>query len=1222
MKKDQSARGQHPPIDVLASYCLARCTQEQAALVDDHAWVCEECRMQIGIMLRICMDEVHEEEKRNLRLLFPLGAEALAEVLRREAGHMEEVARSNNLSSSKSQSSNSSERWRLSDLWNIAFLKRALLPPVIAAVIVACAFSLWVWWQRSPVQTGMTALRQSYPISRPIEARITGAFPYKPYEPTRGESTDNRELNRDQLTYALTQLTAAVASQPSADAHHTLGRLYLLTRDFKQAEEQLTSALNYSKRNARIHADLAALYYERSKFEEPSSLLIKAIDHYDNAIDIEPRLAEAWFNRALCYQKMALPTKARADWEQYLKLDPDSPWALEARERLKELQSRANQSPGQTEMDKLTVKAAIEANDENEMRRSVSHHFVASTQFVTGELFDEYLNAAVKGDEAAANKQLTALRRIGNLTVEIKGDRYVADLVDFAARASPSVKQGIQRVRLVLRQADELFNRGSLDAPFNLYSSAHREAERIGDQCHAEIAAFSLTRYSNLRTNSEPLASLGDRLIAETGRRQHRQLHALSLLAMANAYAGSQQISRALEHSLRAANIARELGDNETAITGLRFAGAAYSRAGDYNQAVARNFEAVSLMQKYSVAPIKAAQVYGHMGDTLYRTGNYNRAIDYQLESLRQANQSSNNMFIAGILGRVGLTNWKLGRDEEAMKYLNDAIAYAKPITDRVSRSILQIDLYTALGDFYLHRHDVGEAILAYQRAKNTISDTNNRVFLSAIHQGLATAYLAQGKIAEAEAEFQTSIRLAERDRRQINDVYGRSLFLASRQKIYHAMIDFQLNSKRDPLQGFNYSEIAKSRELLDVLNERDGLRSSDGKITLSGGAQPLTLDRVQRLLPAGAQVLSYTVAEQRLMIWLVTRNDFFSTSAEVSADKLRQLTSDYLAELRTRRKTESLDRQAVELYKILISPLTAKLDTNGTLCIVPDGVLAQLPFAALMIPGTGRFLIEDFPLVIAPSASVLSRTLALSGSKPSNSAKAFLGIGNPRFNHQRFPGLPALSSAEDEIAQAKSLYPRALSFNREHATESAIINRLGEYEIVHIAAHALIDEESPLHSSIVLAEEKVRDLKAQKAGPVSPDGKLHAHEIFKLKLARTRLVILSACRSALGSHTRAESLSALAQAFLAAGANSVIASLWDVDDRSTSELMKSFHQYHGAKQQAFGEALRQAQIGMIHHTNDRWRHPYYWAAFIITGDGLSSDIPPSIAGTPRKPAT
>jgi CHAT domain-containing protein len=100
--------------------------------------------------------------------------------------------------------------------------------------------------------------------------------------------------------------------------------------------------------------------------------------------------------------------------------------------------------------------------------------------------------------------------------------------------------------------------------------------------------------------------------------------------------------------------------------------------------------------------------------------------------------------------------------------------------------------------------------------------------------------------------------------------------------------------------------------------------------------------------------------------------------------------------------------------------------------------------------------------------------------------------------------------------------------------------------------------------------------------------------------------VILSGCRSALGVYTRGEALSGLAQAFLAAKVPAVMASLWEVDDERTAELMQTFHYHHQAKKQGFSESLSHAQRSLIYAADPKRRHPYYWAAFLLAGDGLS----------------
>jgi CHAT domain-containing protein len=374
--------------------------------------------------------------------------------------------------------------------------------------------------------------------------------------------------------------------------------------------------------------------------------------------------------------------------------------------------------------------------------------------------------------------------------------------------------------------------------------------------------------------------------------------------------------------------------------------------------------------------------------------------------------------------------------------------------------------------------------------------------------------------------------------------------------------------------------------------------------LALSRSANPLTLGQVQKALPAGVQLIQYIVAKDRLMIWFVTRDCHSTAKINIGADELRGKVTNYIAALRTRGNLESLNTQAADLYRILIAPIGKKLAPNHTICLVPDGALQDLPFASLVSPETKRYLIEDFSLVVNPSASIFVRTLELSRSKQRNESETFLGLGNPSFNQAAFPKLFPLHKSEQEIERIRSFYPQRLILNRRQATESALVQQIGNYEIVHLATHADGNQSSML-STIFLAGESESASEGQNPDRVANDGALRAHEIYRLKPERTRLVVLSSCRSGLGDRSRHETMGGLAQAFLVAGVPTVIASLWDVDDDGTARLMERFHAAHRGQKLPFGEALRQTQLSFLQNAPPRLRHPFFWATFIVTGNGL-----------------
>jgi CHAT domain-containing protein len=552
------------------------------------------------------------------------------------------------------------------------------------------------------------------------------------------------------------------------------------------------------------------------------------------------------------------------------------------------------------------------------------------------------------------------------------------------------------------------------------------------------------------------------------------------------------------------------------------------------------------------------------------------------------------------------LTLWKLGENDEAMRHLNNAISLTTSLPEGLYRQLLQIELNTTLGDVALGQSKPDESVTYYKSAIQAIKNNNNRVYLSSIHQGMATAYLAMGQIPKAETEFQTSISLAERDRRQIKDAGSRSMFLASRQSVYRTMVDLQFNTKHDPVAAFDYAEIGKSRSLLDTFSGKTVTGWQDGQVKLSlfGNAHPLKLKQIQHALPQDIQLLFYSVTEKKVMIWLITSDNTVTASVDYNATRLQKAISEYLADLRARREINLINRRSAELYQLLIAPVAAKLDRDRLLCIIPDATLYQLPFAALFSSQSNHYLIEDYSITFAPSASVLIKTMKLAAAKSSGAPESFFGIGNPRFNSSRFQGLPNLAAAGEEISRSRSLYQQSEYFSKEDATESEVVRRMGSHEIAHIASHILINERSPLLSSIVLAEEKATKVQEKAPLGVVADGALQAQEIYQMSFPKTKLMILSGCRSAAGTYANGEALGALAQSFFAAKVPAVIASLWEVDDASSAEIMYSFHYNHRVKHQSFGEALSQAQRSVIHSSNTRRQHPYYWAAFLLSGDG------------------
>jgi CHAT domain-containing protein len=257
----------------------------------------------------------------------------------------------------------------------------------------------------------------------------------------------------------------------------------------------------------------------------------------------------------------------------------------------------------------------------------------------------------------------------------------------------------------------------------------------------------------------------------------------------------------------------------------------------------------------------------------------------------------------------------------------------------------------------------------------------------------------------------------------------------------------------------------------------------------------------------------------------------------------------------------------------------------------------------------TGRYLVEDYPLVEAPSASLYVAALRHAhelGSKPVHS---LLAIADPAFDRNWHPSLPSLPGARQEVAEIASLYsPKALVLTGAVATPNALTASARGRDVLHLAAHAIINSRQPDSSALVLAP----------SAHEPSAGDLIAAKIEQLDLAESRLVVLASCGGATGTVAAGEGTLSLARSFLAAGTPAVVAGLWRVDDHLVGDLFVRFH-----KRLRMGEdpvtALRAAQLAMLQEPNGNRRSPLVWGGLQVFGavEGWKKSSP---SVSPKRP--
>ncbi len=426
----------------------------------------------------------------------------------------------------------------------------------------------------------------------------------------------------------------------------------------------------------------------------------------------------------------------------------------------------------------------------------------------------------------------------------------------------------------------------------------------------------------------------------------------------------------------------------------------------------------------------------------------------------------------------------------------------------------------------------------------------------------------------------------------------------------------------------------AVEQELRRLLTSRDRLRA---RIRLASPryaelTQPRTLSASEiqrRVLDDDTLLLEYKLGRQRSYLWAVSRRRIASFELPGRAE------IEHAAERAYRFLTLSYQRGGqgpaelalARLSDMLLGPV-AELLGNRRLLIVSEGALQYIPFAALPIPpGAGgpggdaaaAPLVTRHEVVSVPSVSILG---VLRGQRAQRRrapelaaviADPVFDAGDPRV------GLAAAAagSPAERSTRGPAVLPRRferLTFSRLEAEailelappgsimsaldfaanrETATSGELGRYRILHFATHGLLNAEHPGLSCLVLS---LVDEHGEER-----NGYLFAQEIYNLELP-VELVVLSACQTALGTEIRGEGLVGLTQSFMYAGAERVVVSLWNVDDRATAELMRRFYRnLLGEQRLSPAAALRAAQVSI--RQRPRWRAPYFWAGFTIQGE-------------------
>ncbi|HYI11853.1 MAG TPA: CHAT domain-containing protein [Thermoanaerobaculia bacterium] len=609
-----------------------------------------------------------------------------------------------------------------------------------------------------------------------------------------------------------------------------------------------------------------------------------------------------------------------------------------------------------------------------------------------------------------------------------------------------------------------------------------------------------------------------------------------------------------------------------------------------YSEAVEIGERLVPRMMKARLT--NAGTIAGNVGSSYYWLGDYESAKEYFRLAEQSARKLNTSYNLALWLDRLGDVHLATGDLDGAAKWYGEAATFAREHEHRQLARTLSNLAQVAIrrGQFAEARRSIEESIrldtavkeledvqrarviraslnmamrdysAAEKELEDVVARTTTPVWRLQAETGLGRLYAAQKRSDLAERYFALAVKTAVEDRAEIEPNHRFSYF-NSVEDLFDTYVDFLVENK----------QIVKA---LEITEESRARTLTEG---LGAAASKKKLDAPAIAKRANATILAYWLGTRRSYVWTVTAAGVAIHELPPAAVIERDV-DQYQKVLQHGSLTDSAPR-GQRLFQTLLAPAVRGVAQGSKVIIIADGNLHTMNFETLVVPGSRpHWWIDDAIVTSANSLHLLGRSTAKRGAE-----SALLLVGNtPRAD----PAFGPLPNAAGEMEKVGAHFPRKKVLSGAAATPKAFLRAApATFDVIHFVAHGIATRRRPLDSAVILAKDDADRYK------------LFARDIVDQNLT-ARLVTISSCH---GAGTRAyagEGLVGLAWAFLRAGAEQVIAALWEVDDAATMKLMDHMYARIRAGRDP-AVALRDAKRALIHSRTSHQK-PRYWAPFVI----------------------
>ena len=775
---------------------------------------------------------------------------------------------------------------------------------------------------------------------------------------------------------------------------------------------------------------------------------------------------------------------------------------------------------------------------------------------------------------------------------------------------------------------------GRYDLGLELYQKSRALSEQINDKATLETTLNNIaTHYTSHGRYAEALnylhqsLKLREEIVGSAG--DKRSL-AIRLQNIGLIYRRQGRLEQALDYARRSLEILKEIDDKFGVASLQNNIGVVYKSQGLYDLSLEWFYKSKQGYEELK-ASVGVARTLNNIGDVYRVQGRHAEALENLQKSLKLREENNDRGGISLTLNNLGGLYQDQGNYAEMLKVSLRAASLTEEINDpdehwkareRIGRAL------HALGQPAEARRNFLAAIATIESLRREVGGGGQQQ--QSFLESRLSPWLGMIALLVSQKEYAEALSFAEQSKARVlvdalqggraslhQSLTQREREAEEEQRLRLVTLNSQLTNelRRDKPDSSRVAGLKASVEKarLEYEDFETRLYLAHPELKVQRGEAPIIkAEELAALLPGGASaLLEYVVAEDETYLFAVT-NAAGKSQAEVRVytlpvkrhDLAKQI-EDFRGQLAAR--DLGFRASAVKLYELLLKPAEAQIRGKTNLVIAPDDKLWDLPFQALLT-GASRFMIEEAAIAYTPSLTALREMTKRRKNQSADSAPTtLLALGNPLLGGEtasraalalRDEKLAPLPESEQEVKALRRLYgvSRSKVYIGAEAREDRVKSEAGGARILHFATHGMLNNASPMYSHLVLAE-----------GGAGEDGLLEAWELMRLDL-KADLAVLSACETARGRVGAGEGMIGLSWAMFIAGVPSTVVSQWKVEAAGTRDLMINFHRalisqpVAGKAATTKTEALRQSALKLM--KNPETRHPFYWAGFVLIGDG------------------